>query len=290
MTPTNTHLPTWIRTGLAPAGSDSLVRKALSLHAVNTICEHARCPNRKECYSAGTATFLILGPNCTRHCGFCAVSHGKPLEPDPDETVRIIATVQEMHLEYAVITSVTRDDLADGGANQFISLIDGLHTVGVQVEVLIPDLMGNWDALEAIAKASPEVLAHDIQTIPRLYPIARPNADYQRSLELLQRVRIMFPKQLTKAALLVGLGETEKELEETLTDLANCGVNMVVIGQYIQPGREQLPVARWWTPRELDELAQFGKKLGIIMHATPLARSSHRARQLSSITSDSVKE
>jgi lipoyl synthase len=281
-----THLPEWLHQGLAPAGSDIKTRSTIRHNLVGTICESALCPNRRECFCQDTATFLLLGPHCTRNCGFCAVTHGTPIYPDPTEIDRIADAASNLGLHYIVLTSVTRDDLPDGGAAHFASAIARLHESGYTVEALIPDFNGNMAAVDVVAKAAPAVLAHDIQTVPRLYPVMRPGADYQRSLGLLSHVAAKYPTNITKAALLVGLGETEQEIQAVLGDLAGAGVRIVIIGQYIQPTRGHAEVRRWWTPAQMDEMASWGVGNGLLIFAAPLARSSYKAYELfSSVTS-----
>ena len=274
------HLPEWLHRGLAPAGSDIKTRSTIRHNSVGTICESALCPNRRECFCQDTATFLLLGPHCTRNCGFCAVTHGTPLPPDPSEPDHIADAAEALGLRYIVLTSVTRDDLPDGGAAHFASAITRLHESGYTVEVLIPDFAGDIAAINLVAEAAPTVLAHDIQTVPRLYPAMRPGADYNRSLDLLAHVAAKYPSIVTKAALLVGLGETESEIQAALGDLAGAGVKIVIIGQYIQPTRGHAEVMRWWTPAEMDEMARWGAELGLTMYAAPLARSSYKAYEL----------
>ena len=275
-----THLPEWLHRGLAPAGSDIKTRSTIRHNLVGTICESALCPNRRECFCQDTATFLLLGPHCTRNCGFCAVSHGAPLPPDPTEMDRIADAARNLGLRYVVLTSVTRDDLPDGGAAHFASAITRLNESGYTVEALIPDFGGDMAVVDIVAQTGPVVLAHDIQTVPRLYPAMRPGADYQRSLGLLSHVAKAHPTTITKAALLVGLGETEPEIRATLSDLANAGVKIVIIGQYIQPTIRHIEVARWWTPAEFDAMAGWSAELGLKVLAEPLARSSYKAYEL----------
>jgi lipoic acid synthetase len=275
-----THLPEWLHRGLAPAGSDIKTRSTIRHNSIGTICEAALCPNRGECFCHNTATFLLLGPHCTRNCAFCAVTHGTPLPPDPTEPERIAEAAEALGLRYIVLTSVTRDDLPDGGAEHFASAITRLNEAGYTVEALIPDFGGDMAAVDVVANAGPAVLAHDIQTVPRLYPAMRPAADYQRSIGLLAHVTAHYPSILTKAAILVGLGETEPEIQATLGDLASAGVRIAIIGQYIQPTCRHTEVARWWTPAEMDEMVLWGAEFGILVYAAPLARSSYKAQEL----------
>ena len=262
-----------------------------------TVCESARCPNRGECLGSGTATFLILGEVCTRRCGFCAIAKGQPGEPNPDEPAAVAAAVRRLGLAYAVVTSVTRDDLADGGASQFAATIsairagpgdrsparaEGRATAAreIPVEVLIPDFAGAPGTLETVLAAGPAVLNHNLETVPRLYPRVRPGADYSRSLALLRRSRAFDPALPTKSGFMVGFGEQIDEVVAVMRDLAAAGVSSLTIGQYLQPGRESLPVERYWHPEEFDALEKAGRAAGIAqVTAGPLVRSSYQARE-----------
>jgi lipoic acid synthetase len=275
--------PEWLRVRL-PAGENyfelkGLVR-ALRLH---TVCESARCPNIAECWQHRTATFMILGELCTRRCGFCAVPKGKPAgEVDPAEPARVAEAAAGMGLKYAVVTSVDRDDLKDGGAMIFAQTIEALREriPDCQVEVLIPDFRGSDTALATVLRARPDILNHNLETVPRLYPVARRGARYERSLRLLRRARQMAPTLPTKSGLMVGLGETFEEICAVLEDLAGTGVDIVTIGQYLRPSREQLPVARFYTPEEFALLKQRGERVGIHhVESGPLVRSSYHAHE-----------
>jgi lipoic acid synthetase len=257
------------------------VMEILREHQLHTVCQEARCPNIGECFNSGTATFMILGEICTRACGFCAVTSGRPLpQLDRLEPVRLARSVKMLGLDYVVITSVNRDDQPDGGAGVFAACIKAIQrqTVGCRVEVLIPDFMGNWDALAAVVEAEPFVLNHNIETVPRLYRRVRPKARYERSLELLRRAKEMRASLLTKSGMMVGLGETHEEIFEVMERLRSVGVDLFTIGQYLRPGDKYLPVARYYLPDEYQLLAEKGQQLGFLhVEAGPLVRSSYRA-------------
>jgi lipoic acid synthetase len=251
----------------------------LDLH---TVCESARCPNVAECWGHGTATFMILGNLCTRACGFCAVPHGRPLGLDTDEPRRVGEAVAAMRLRYAVITSVNRDDLPDGGASIFADTILAIReeVPGCKIEVLIPDFRGNREALRAVVEAAPEVLNHNTETVPRLYRQVRMGAVYERSLELLRRAKQINPKLPTKSGLMVGLGERYDEILETLRDLRAQEVDILTVGQYLQPTRGHLPIARFVHPDEFAQIKRDALALGF-KHAEcgPLVRSSYHAHE-----------
>jgi lipoic acid synthetase len=245
-----------------------------------TVCQEAHCPNQFECFSKGTATFMILGDRCTRNCGFCAVSH-KPLTlPDPEEPARVADAVASLKLKYAVITSVTRDDLVDGGGSHFIKTIKEIHNQSPDtlIEILIPDLQGNWEALGDILKARPDVLNHNLETVQRLYSRVRPEAEYKRSLELLRKSKEMSPQTPTKSGVMLGLGETIKELQGTMADLLDHGCDILTLGQYLQPSRAHLPVERFVSPEEFESLKEYAKDLGFKgVASSPTVRSSFEA-------------
>jgi lipoic acid synthetase len=275
--------PEWLKVRL-PAGENyfdlKLLMRGLNLH---TVCESARCPNIAECWQHRTATFMILGELCTRRCGFCAVPKGKPAgEVDWAEPARVAEAAAGMGLKYIVVTSVDRDDLDDGGATIFARTIDALRErlPGCQVEVLIPDFRGSDEALEVVLRARPDVLNHNIETVPRLYPVARRGSRYERSLRLLRRSHELAPAIPTKSGLMVGLGETFDETCAVLKDLAESGVGIVTIGQYLRPSGEQLPVARFYSPEEFAALKQQGEGAGIRhVESGPLVRSSYHAHE-----------
>ena len=247
---------------------------------MHTVCENARCPNLGECFAAGTATFLLLGEICTRNCRFCAIDGGRPLPPDPQEPERVANAAAEMKLDYVVVTSVTRDDLPDGGAGQFAATIAALRRALplAQVEVLIPDLAGQPEPLRKVAKASPDVLAHNVETVPALYPQVRLAADYDRSVELLRRTKVWFPHITVKSGLMVGLGESKSEVLGVLCDLRGAGVEVVTIGQYLQPTRVHLPVSEYVSPQVFEQYAHAAREMGFHeVSSAPLVRSSYRA-------------
>ncbi len=249
---------------------------------LNTVCEGARCPNIGECWGAGTATFLILGDVCTRACKFCAVKTGRPLEYDLDEPRRIAEAIQKLGLRYAVITSVDRDDLEDGGAFIFAETIRRTRDAcaGIRLEVLIPDFRGNLESLGMVVAAQPDVLGHNIETVPRLYPRARAGSNYRRSLEHLRNAKTFGIPVTTKSGLMLGLGEEDAEVRSVLQDLREAGVDLVTLGQYLQPTREHLPVERFYTPQEFDEYRDYAFSIGFGSVASgPLVRSSYHAEQ-----------
>jgi len=255
----------------------------LDARGLHTVCQEAKCPNQWECFSSRTATFLILGARCSRNCGFCAVEHGPLGPPDPEEPQRVARMAHEMGLSYVVVTSVTRDDLPDGGSGLFAATIQALRETipGVGVEVLIPDFQGQAAALATVVAAGPDVLNHNLETIPELYATVRPEADYQRSLALLQHARDIAPQMMTKSGLMLGLGETPDQVRRTLQDLRRVDCRMVTLGQYLQPSHEHLPVRRYVPPEEFDRWRAEALQLGFQEAASgPLVRSSYQAREL----------
>lgn len=251
-------------------------------HELHTVCEEARCPNIGECWNYGTATFMILGDICTRSCGFCAVTTGRPKALDLLEPLRLARTVEILGLSYVVITSVNRDELPDGGAAIFAQCIERIRErcPGTSVEVLIPDFKGSWEALATVVKARPKVLNHNIESVPRLYHRVRPQARYARSLELLRRVKDMDSEMITKSGMMVGLGETRDEIVQVLADLRSMQVDIVTIGQYLRPTPNHLAVERYYPPEEFDELAAIGRSMGFRhVEAGPLVRSSYHAHK-----------
>ena len=252
----------------------------LSLH---TICESAHCPNIGDCFSHKTATFLLLGDICTRHCGYCAVKKGQPLPVDDEAPGHLLEAVEKLNLRYVVITSVTRDDLADGGASQFAKTINMLHEkrVGTLIEVLIPDFLGSGEALSTVVVAQPEVINHNVETVPRLYPEVRPEADYQRSIRLLSMVKGLDSGIVTKSGLMLGLGETDEEVVAVMKDLRNAQCDLLTLGQYLPPSPQHHPLARYVSPEEFSEFEAIGKGLGFAEVASaPLVRSSFKAAEL----------
>jgi len=277
--------PAWLKVRLPGGDNYHDLKRLMRGLALHTVCESARCPNIGECWLHRTATFMVLGNLCTRRCGFCAVPKGRPAGVvDWAEPERVAAAAQAMGLEYAVVTSVDRDDLADGGATVFALTIEALRrrSPGCKVEVLIPDFRGSDEALAIVLRARPDILNHNLETVPRLYSVARRGSQYERSLHLLRRSREIDPSIPTKSGLLVGLGETFDELCAVLEDLRAAGTDIVTIGQYLRPSGEQLPVARFYTPEEFAALKQEGLRLGIRhVESGPLVRSSYHAREQS---------
>ena len=275
--------PPWLRRRL-PSGPDyEYIRRLVDKGHLHTVCQEAKCPNIWECFSHHTATFLILGNRCTRNCRFCAVASTPVAPPDPAEPVRVAQTAQQMELKYVVVTSVTRDDLPDGGAGHFAATIRELrkHLPAALVEVLIPDFQGNSDALKMVVNARPDVLNHNIETVPRLYPTVRPEADYHRSLGLLKKVKTLAVDMPTKSGLMLGLGETAVEIRETLEDLAGIGCDFLTLGQYLQPSRKHLPVEKFVSPEEFDDWKETALKIGFSDVASgPFVRSSYHAKKL----------
>jgi lipoic acid synthetase len=278
--------PDWIRIRIPASGAVAALKAKLRASRLVTVCEEASCPNIHECFSHGTATFMILGDVCTRRCAFCDVAHGRPKPPDPDEPRRLAETVREMGLRYVVITSVDRDDLRDGGAGHFVACIRAVREAvpGIKVEILTPDFRGRGRldrALEALAQAPPDVFNHNVETVPRLYPAVRPGADYHASLRLLARFRERHPEVPTKSGIMLGLGESREEVLAVLADLRAHGVELVTIGQYLQPSAHHHPVLRYWTPEEFAELGLEARRLGFRDVASgPFVRSSYHADRM----------
>ena len=276
--------PDWLRVKAPQWERVGNVKGILRDLSLNTVCEEASCPNIGECFNAGTATFLIMGPACTRACPYCDIDFEKKPQPlDITEPERLAEAVRRMNLNHVVITSVNRDDLPDGGASQFVRCIDGVRSLSPQttIEVLIPDLCGNWDALEIILQAKPEVLNHNTETIQRLYRRVRPQGDYQRSLELLKRSRQLRPEVYTKSGLMVGLGETDAEVREAMQDLRAVDCDILTLGQYLQPSPKHLPLVAFISPEQFNTWREFGESIGFLqVVASPLTRSSYHAEQV----------
>ena len=279
-TPHNEPKPPWFKAPFPGGQRYDHIKNLLREERLHTVCEEAHCPNIGECFNSGTATFMILGDTCTRACGYCAVTSGKPGALDLLEPVRLAQTVETLGLDYAVITSVNRDDVPDGGAGIFAQCIRAIHHLRPQcrVEVLIPDFGGDPEPLRTVIEAGPAVLNHNTETVPRLYPTARFKGDYQRTLQLLSRVKEFAPEMPTKTGIMVGLGETIEEVEQVLRDLRDHHVDLVTIGQYLRPTPKHLPVARFVHPDEFAHLKQFGQDLGFAhIESGPLVRSSYHA-------------
>ncbi|MCL5808124.1 MAG: lipoyl synthase [Deltaproteobacteria bacterium] len=275
--------PLWLRRGIPAAPVHPRLRSFLDDGRLHTVCREARCPNREECFAQGTATFLILGNSCTRRCRFCAVHQGEPRPPDPDEPCRVAEAAVRMSLDYVVVTSVTRDDLHDGGAGAFAETIRAIRVrrPGIRVEILIPDFRGDEDALQIVLAARPDVINHNLETVNRLYPEVRPGAVYTRSLELLGRVGRCAPDVAAKSGLMLGLGERPEELEAALKDLLVNGCRILTLGQYLQPRKGCLPVSRFVPPEEFDTWRRTALTMGFHrVVAGPLVRSSYHAEAL----------
>jgi lipoyl synthase len=275
--------PDWIRVRLTDSPRFREIKQILRSQKLHTVCEEASCPNIGECFGKGTATFMILGDLCTRRCPFCDVGHGKPLPPDADEPVHLADTIAALKLKYVVITSVDRDDLRDGGAAHFKACISEVRARSPQtrIEVLVPDFRGRLDlALDILAECPPDVMNHNLETVPRLYKQARPGADYSNSLFLLKNFKAKFPHIPAKSGLMVGLGETDDEILDTMRDLRAHNVDMLTIGQYLQPSAHHLPVLRFVEPTVFDMYAAKAAEMGFIHAASgPLVRSSYHADQ-----------
>ena len=276
--------PDWLRVKAPQWERVGQVKDILRDLGLNTVCEEASCPNIGECFHAGTATFLIMGPACTRACPYCDIDFEKKPKPlDATEPERLAEAVRRMNLNHVVITSVNRDDLADGGASQFVGCIEAVRRLSPKttIEVLIPDLCGNWEALNTILQAQPEVLNHNSETVPRLYRRVRPQGDYHRSLELLKRSRQISPGVYTKSGIMVGLGETDTEVRAVMQDLRTVNCDILTIGQYLQPSPKHLPLAQFISPEQFEAWKTYGESLGFLqVVATPLTRSSYHAEQV----------
>ncbi|AOY82085.1 lipoyl synthase [Moorena producens JHB] len=276
--------PEWLRVKAPQWQRVGNIKETLRDLALNTVCEEASCPNIGECFNAGTATFLIMGPACTRACPYCDIDfEKKPKALDSTEPTRLAEAVQRMGLNHVVITSVNRDDLPDGGASQFVQCIEAIRLVSphTTIEVLIPDLCGNWDALETILQAKPEVLNHNTETVPRLYRKVRPQGDYQRSLELLMRSRNLAPSVYRKSGIMVGLGENDSEVRQVMADLRQVDCDILTIGQYLQPTQKHLKISEFITPKQFDTWKEYGESLGFLqVVSSPLTRSSYHAEQV----------
>jgi lipoic acid synthetase len=276
--------PEWLRVKAPQWQRVGDVKATLRDLELNTVCEEASCPNIGECFKAGTATFLIMGPACTRACPYCDIDFEKKPKPlDPTEPLRLAEAVRRMNLNHVVITSVNRDDLPDEGASQFKRCIEEIRQVSPKttIEVLIPDLCGNWEALEIILSAAPEVLNHNTETIPRFYRRVRPQGDYGRTLELLRQTRAISPRTYTKSGVMVGLGETDAEVREVMEDLRKVDCDILTIGQYLQPSQKHLGVKEFITPEQFQGWREYGEEIGFLqVVSSPLTRSSYHAEQV----------
>lgn len=276
------RLPDYLKRPIIDTDKTRTVRKILKTKCLNTVCENARCPNKNECYTKNTATFLIMGNDCTRNCKYCNISCARPEPLDLEEPKHVAEAVQALGLKYAVITSVTRDDLPDGGAEHFANCIYEIRKLcpDTKIEILTPDFKGNKDCLDIIIKAHPDVFNHNIEAVRDIFKSVRPQGDYECSLDVLKYVKDN-SDILTKSGLIIGLGETFEQIEQTLIDLKNVGCDIVTIGQYIQPSKHHLEVAKYYTPEEYDKLKELANKVGIKNHQIgPLVRSSYRAAEL----------
>ncbi|MGK7890223.1 MAG: lipoyl synthase [Leptolyngbyaceae cyanobacterium] len=283
----STSKPDWLRVKAPQWERVGATKTTLRDLNLNTVCEEASCPNIGECFNSGTATFLIMGPACTRACPYCDIDFEKKTKPlDPTEPTRLAEAVRRMGLKHVVITSVNRDDLDDGGASQFVSCIESVRSLSpdTTIEVLIPDLCGNWEALATILEARPEVMNHNMETVPRLYRRTRPQGDYQRSLEVIRRSRELMPQVYTKSGLMVGLGETDAEIRQVMKDLRAVDCDILTIGQYLQPTAKHLGVKEFVTPQQFDDWREYGESIGFLqVVSSPLTRSSYHAAEVRSL-------
>jgi lipoic acid synthetase len=274
--------PDWLKVRFPAGPNYARIDRLHREQGLHSVCRSAACPNQGECWEQGTATFMILGDHCTRNCQFCNVTHEAPLPVDPQEADKVARAISELKLNHAVITSVTRDDLNDGGATQFAAVTCAIHAYRPEcrVELLVPDLQGNFEALSTILEAKPEVFGHNLETVPRLYPRARAGADYRRSLDLLAAAAQRSPEIPTKSGLMLGMGETMEEIPIVMQDLRQAGCSMLTLGQYLQPTRNHLPVVRYVEPAEFENLRDAGLQLGFThVEAGPLVRSSYHAAE-----------
>lgn len=274
-------VPAWLKKKLVVNNENSsATRKILAELRINTVCQSSFCPNMNECFSKKTATFLILGSVCTRSCAFCSVEKGSPAAIEADEPERIVKAIKRMGLKYVVITSVTRDDLPDGGAVQYMKVINAIRKSfkNIKIEVLVPDFKARQASIEKVLNAGVDVFSHNIETINRLYPVARKGADYKRSLMILKVAKYIAPKQAIKSSIMVGLGETEDEVKSSMADIRQSGCDILAVGQYLQPSKENLPVSRFVAPDEFKRYEEDGRQLGFkSVMAGPFVRSSYMA-------------
>lgn len=275
--------PEWLRVRLSDTHKYNSVNDVIRAHKLNTVCGSANCPNRVHCYSQRTATFMILGAQCTRNCRFCNIEKGDLPGPDLGEPERVALAVKELGLAHAVITSVTRDDLSDGGAKVFAMTTEAIRALspGTIVELLIPDLQGDKASIDKVMVSAPEVLNHNIETVPRLYEEVRPEADYRQSLDVLRYVKERYPTTITKSGLMLGLGETVEEVKAVMRDLRDAGVDFITIGQYLQPSKEHYHMVEYAHPDRFDALADYAREIGFKGVASgPLVRSSYFAKEM----------
>ncbi|GAB4339834.1 MAG: lipoyl synthase [Candidatus Abyssubacteria bacterium] len=280
---TQSKFPPWIKKRLPASPQTEKTRRILEHYRLNTVCRSAQCPNTGECFAKGTATFMIMGSVCTRSCRFCAVTGGTPAPLDDSEPERLALAAREMKLRHVVVTSVTRDDLADGGAGHFVAVIRKLRELnpGVTVEVLVPDFRGRVQSVRDVVEAGPDVFNHNVETVPSRYPTVRPEADYAVSLQVLSTAKTLRPQALTKSGLMVGLGERDDEVEQTMADLRRAGCDILTIGQYLRPSREHLAVVRFIEPATFDRYHDIGIRMGFRAVASgPFVRSSYNALEV----------
>ncbi|NOQ40003.1 MAG: lipoyl synthase [Anaerolineales bacterium] len=280
--PESSRLPPWLRVKFNNSKTFQEVDSLMHSQSIHTVCQEALCPNRAECWGEGTATFLLLGDVCTRSCKFCDIKHGQPGALDWDEPERVARSIQGMNLKHAVVTSVNRDERRDGGAPIFALLIRRVRELqpGCSVEVLIPDFKGSLEALKIVMDAGPDILNHNLETVPRLFKSIQPQSSYQVSRDTLVNAKKLQPNAITKSGLMAGLGETLEEIKETLVEVRSWDVDILTIGQYLQPSKNHLPVARFYTPDEFEELKNYGLELGFRwVESAPLVRSSYHAAE-----------
>jgi len=280
------RFPSWLKKRLQSSGSLQATKNIIEELDLNTVCQSALCPNLGECFSKKTATFMIMGNRCTRNCRFCAIEPGEVNPLDPSEPSRVAIAIKKLGLKHAVITSVTRDDLPDGGANHFAQTVREIrsHNPGVIVEVLTPDFKGDWDCLNLVVEARPHIYNHNVETVPRLYQKVRPQADYQRSLELLSKVKLMNPLIFAKSGFMLGLGEQKDEVISLIQDLYHSSVNILTIGQYLRPSLAHLPVIDYISPDGFDWYGKFAEGMGFLYVASgPFVRSSFNASEFSDL-------
>jgi lipoic acid synthetase len=280
--PPERRKPSWLKVRAPGTPNYMRLKRLMRERNLHSVCEEARCPNIGECWQESTATFMILGDVCTRNCGYCAIAHGRPVWEDREEPERIGRAIGDLGLDYVVITSVNRDDLADGGAAHWAATIRAVraHAPRCRVEALIPDFQGAAPSLQTVIEAGPDVLNHNTETVPRLYPVARHGGRYPRALELFRRARAAGPALRTKSGIILGLGETRDELVSTMEDLRRVDVNILTLGQYLRPSAQHLPVDRYYHPDEFAELGEVGHRLGFAhVEAGPLVRSSYHAKR-----------